>query len=185
MHHGHQHRYGKPLLTSLPEDQSPISGRRKNRQAVERFLVEQKGFDRDDIAVDAPIELNIAGEVYRSRIDLVVRVAGKRFMCIKCAAGSLGSRGAGDRCRSPASGPLPDPLCRGLRWKDRPRDGDRLRKKRSARGLTAIPAKDEAHAAPGRHAPLPPSPRSGATGESLIFRSYDSMDVNRIITLGS
>jgi pyruvate/2-oxoacid:ferredoxin oxidoreductase alpha subunit len=69
----------------------PNIGAEENRQAVERFLVEQKGYARADIEVDAEIALKIRGETYRSRLDLVVAVDGRRFMVVKCAAGSLGS----------------------------------------------------------------------------------------------
>jgi len=33
--------------------------------------VEQKGYDRQDIEVEVPIEMKIAGEIYRSAVDLV------------------------------------------------------------------------------------------------------------------
>lgn len=161
----------------------PNIGAEENRQAVERFLVEQKGFDRDDIEVDAPIALDIAGEVYRSRIDLAVRVAGKVFMCIKCAAGSLGSREreivAAARLLPPCQVPFAVVS-----------DGktalvmETASGKKIGEGLTAIPAKDEAQQ---RLEDMPPSPLSEERRhrESLIFRSYDSMDVNRIINPGS
>lgn len=67
-------------------------GAEANRQAVERLLVEQKGFLPADIAVDMPVNFIIAGKVYTSAIDLVVFVESNPFMVIKCAAGSLDSR---------------------------------------------------------------------------------------------
>lgn len=70
----------------------PNTGAEGNRQEVERFLVEHKGYHREDIEVDAKIALNIEGECYQSTVDLVVRVNGFRCMVIKCAAGSLASR---------------------------------------------------------------------------------------------
>ena len=69
----------------------PCAGAEENRQKVEQFLVEEKGFDREDVEVDAPIAFEVAGSSYHSRIDLVVAVKGVRMMVIKCAAGSLGS----------------------------------------------------------------------------------------------
>ena len=69
----------------------PEIGSEGNRQKVERYLVENRGYDREDIEVDVDVELEIAGEPYRSQIDMVVSVAGKRVMTIKCAAASLGS----------------------------------------------------------------------------------------------
>jgi hypothetical protein len=72
----------------------PNVGSEENRQMVERFLVNEKGFLKEDIEVDVDIEMTVAGELYRSQIDLVVSVDGGAtlFMAIKCAAASLGSR---------------------------------------------------------------------------------------------
>jgi hypothetical protein len=69
----------------------PNVGSEDNRQTVERYLVEQKGFDKTDVEVDAAIEFKVAGDIYQSQIDLAVSVNGLRMMVIKCAAGSLGS----------------------------------------------------------------------------------------------
>lgn len=70
----------------------PDVGAEANRQAFERILVDQKGFSKTEVAVDVPLELVVAGKPYRSRVDLVVGVEGRRMMAVKCAAGSLGSR---------------------------------------------------------------------------------------------
>ena len=72
----------------------PNVGAEENRQRVAQFLVKEKGFSKEDIEVDVEIEMTVAGETYRSQIDLVVSVDGgaPRFMAIKCAAASLGSR---------------------------------------------------------------------------------------------
>ncbi len=61
----------------------PDIGAEANRQDVERFLVNEKGFSKEDIEVDVDIELVIAGEPYKSQIDIVVLVAGTRYMAIK------------------------------------------------------------------------------------------------------
>lgn len=156
----------------------PNMGAEENRQAVERFLVEQKGFAKGDIEVDAPIELDIAGEVYRSRIDLAIRVAGEVFMCIKCAPGSLGSREreivAAARLLAPCQVPYAVVS-----------DGktavviDTASGKKIGHDLQAIFHKDDARKRMEdmRLSPLPDERR---LRESLIFRSYDSMNVNRI-----
>ena len=70
----------------------PNAGAEGNRQKVERFLVEDRGYDRNDVAVDQEIKLSIDGEPYQSTVDLVVQVNGFNIMAIKCAAGSLASR---------------------------------------------------------------------------------------------
>jgi pyruvate/2-oxoacid:ferredoxin oxidoreductase alpha subunit len=84
----------KPCLTLvdfITGREVPNVGAEENRQAVERFLVEQKGYAKEDIDVGVEIALKIKGQTYRSRLDLVVAVDGRRFMVVKCAAGSLGS----------------------------------------------------------------------------------------------
>ena len=58
----------------------------------ERFLVEQRGYRKEDVAVNHPLALEVAGTPYHSRIDLLIRIGQKPFVVIKCAAGSLGSR---------------------------------------------------------------------------------------------
>jgi len=71
----------------------PEVGAESNRQAVERLLVVEKGYAKEDIEVDAEIAFEIGQERYASQVDLVVGVdaAKKRIMVIKCAPGSLGS----------------------------------------------------------------------------------------------
>jgi hypothetical protein len=71
----------------------PEIGAESNRQAVERLLVIEKGYAKEDIEVDADIEFEVGKERYTSQVDLVVSVdAGTtRLMAIKCVPGSLGS----------------------------------------------------------------------------------------------
>ena len=71
----------------------PEIGAESNRQAVERLLVIDKGYAKEDIEVDAKIEFEVGKERYASQVDLVVSVdEGKtRVMAIKCVPGSLGS----------------------------------------------------------------------------------------------
>ncbi len=70
----------------------PNIGAEENRQAVERYLVEQKGFLKEDLEISVPLEIDIRGETYRASVDIVVTTGDRRLMAIKCAAGSLGSR---------------------------------------------------------------------------------------------
>ena len=71
----------------------PEVGAEANRQAVERMLIQDKGFTREDIAVATAIDFDVAGERYASTVDLVVRVDGgaNRCMVFKCVPGSLES----------------------------------------------------------------------------------------------
>ena len=69
----------------------PDIGAEENRQVVERLLVEQKGYGRSEIEVEVPIEMVIDAEIYRSAVDLVVALRGRRVMAFRCAPGALAS----------------------------------------------------------------------------------------------
>lgn len=155
----------------------PNVGAEENRQAVERFLVEQKGFARSDIEVDAPITVAAGDDTYRSKVDLVVRVDRKIFMCIKCAPGSLGSREreivAAGRLLAEYQAPY-----------SAVSDGktailiETVSGRKIAEGLQALPDAAAARAVMQGEA-LIPLPEDRRKREGLIFRSYDSMNVNR------
>lgn len=155
----------------------PNIGAEANRQAVERLLVETKGYARQEIVVDAPIELQMADGPYRSRLDLVVRLQGCGYMVIKCAPGSLASREreviAAARLLAPYQLPLAvaSDGATAIVW-------DAVSGKRLGQGLAAVPSRQQALAAfdPLRLTPLAESRRSR---QQLIFRSYDSMNVHR------
>ena len=160
----------------------PNIGAEENRQAVERCLLEQKGYAREDIEVDVEISLNIRGEAYRSLLDLVVQVDRKRFMVVKCAAGSLGSweRQTVAAARLLEAYQIPLGVVS---------DGktalvtDGYTGKYIDEGLSAIPSKAEA-----RHRlqslRLQPLPEERREREMLIFRAYDidSVNVQRSLT---
>lgn len=154
----------------------PNMGAEANRQQVERYLVETKGYRRDDVAVDAPIDVEITGDVYRSVVDLIVKIEGRPLMAIKCAAGSLGSREREIVSAARLYGHVPLPLAVVS-------DGtnatvlDVATGKKKGKGLAAIPDRTEAIIL-ARAKPLPPISPDRLTREKLVFRSYDSMNVN-------
>lgn len=156
----------------------PNVGAEDHRQAVERFLVEEKGYAREDIEVDAPICFDVGGETYCSVVDLVVSPDGgkTRLMAVKCAAASLGSR---EREILAAARLLDDyqiPYCLVS-------DGRRVILLETVTGKhlggswDAVPDKDSAAELAERleRKPLPESRREKT---KLIFRSYDSLNVN-------
>jgi hypothetical protein len=158
----------------------PNVGAEENRQMVERFLVEEKGYSKEDVAVDVDIEITVAGESYRSQIDLVVSVDDEygttRLMAIKCAAASLGSR---EReilaaARLLAENQIPFSVVS---------DGrtaivlDTVSGKKLGEGLNAIFSKAKAREILKDIKPLP-FPKEKREREKLIFRSFDSMNVN-------
>jgi hypothetical protein len=158
----------------------PNVGAEENRQMVERFLVNEKGYSKEDIAVDVDLAITIGGETYRSQIDLVVSADGgygpTRLMAIKCAAASLGSR---EReilaaARLLAENQIPFSVVS---------DGktaivlDTISGKKRGEGLNAIFSIAEAREILKEIKPLP-FPIEKREREKLIFRSFDSMNVN-------
>ena len=157
----------------------PDVGAEANRQAVERFLVETKGYQAAAIIVDAPLIFEVTGESYRSRIDLLV-MAGqplRPFMAIKCAAGSLGSREreivSAARIYD-AAGQIPLAVVS---------DGrnatvlDTVSGQKIAEGMSAIPDHQAADQQIARNPPVPYPPER-MERERLVFRSYDQLNVN-------
>ena len=156
----------------------PNIGAEENRQAVAQYLVNAKGYSKDDIELDVNIDLTIAGELYHSRVDLVVRVSGEklRIMAIKCAAGSLGSR---EReivaaARLLENYQIPSAVVS---------DGktaivlDTVSGKKTGEGMAAIPSKEAAVSMLDSYRPIS-LPADRLEREKLIFRTYDSENVN-------
>ena len=154
----------------------PNVGAEINRQQVERYLVEEKGYRHEEILVDAPIQLEIDGEIYRSTVDLVVQIDNRPLMVVKCAAGSLGSREREAVSAARLFGASPMPLAVVS-------DGttatvlDTTKGKQKGKGLEAIPHRNEALERV-QSEPLPPIAPERLIRERLVFRSYDSMNVN-------
>jgi hypothetical protein len=70
----------------------PNIGAEENRQAVERILVEEKGFPKSALKIDFPIEFSVGGTPHASAVNIMVFAKnGQPLMAVKCAAGSLGS----------------------------------------------------------------------------------------------
>ncbi len=155
----------------------PDVGAEANRQQVERFLVVQKGYTAESIEVDAPISIRLPEETYTSKVDLVVSVHGKRYMAIKCAPGSLASREREVIAAARLLEAYQIPLAiasdgrTALVW-------DTLTGRSLGQGLDAVPSQVEAQTTfdPTGLTALDEQRR---LRQSLIFRSYDSMNVNR------
>jgi hypothetical protein len=158
----------------------PNVGAEENRQMVEQYLVNEKGFSKEDVAIDVDIEITVGGETYRSQIDLVVSVddgyGSTRFMAIKCAAASLGSREREILAASRI-------LCENQLPFSVVSDGktaivlDTVSGKKLGERLNAIPSRAEVLKKLKTLQPRP-FPKEKLEREKLIFRSYDSMNVN-------
>ena len=157
--------------------QIPNIGAEENRQEFERFLIEEKGFLKEDIIVDKEISIKIKDEIYKSKIDLVIEISGTSFILVKCAAGSLGSR-----CRETISAAriiipkyqIPYSVVT---------DGktaiilDTVTGKTIDNGLNAVLSKKQAEEQKEKTT-LVPYPEKKYEREKIIFRSYDATDVN-------
>lgn len=154
----------------------PDVGAEGVRQQVEKYLVTEKGYQKTDIRVDAPIALDVRGEFYESFLDLVVSVDKRNFMVIKCAAGSLESREREVVSAARVLEDLPVPFAVVS-------DGktsviyDTVSGKKMAENLDRIPSRSEAVDLLSRFNPEKISDPKRER-EKIIFRSYDSMNVN-------
>jgi hypothetical protein len=159
----------------------PDIGAESNRQVIEKMLVIEKAYAKDDIEVDAEIAFAIDGERYTSTIDLVVTVvvdnAPMRFAVVKCVAGSLGSCEreilAAARLLDPGY-QIPIAVVS---------DGvsavvlDSIDGKRIGETMKSIPDRYRAVKIAQRTG-LIPCPPARLARERLIFRTYDSAYVN-------
>lgn len=156
----------------------PDIGAESHRQTVIRFVVEEKGYAREALWVDAPIHTVIDGSPYRARIDLIIKVGDPLvpFMAFKCCAGSLGSREREILAAARIFGRTPIPLAVVS-------DGraavllDTLSGKPLAQGLEALPSPREA-ARRLAEMTLAPYSQERLEHEKRIFRTYDQDNVN-------
>lgn len=154
----------------------PDVGAEANRQAVERYLVEEKGFLREEIRVNPPIHLDMGDQAYDSRVDLTVVLDGRTLMVVRCAPGSLDSRQREIVAAARLLEAYQVPLAlvsdgkTAILW-------DAISGKKIGDGLEAIPSKaDLLNQFKGVE--LQPLADERRRREQLIFRSYDSMNVN-------
>ncbi len=161
----------------------PNVGAEANRQLVEKFLINRKGFAAGDIHVNFPLTVTIGDEIYRSRVDLVLQVSIRMVMAVKCAAGSLGSRQreilAAARLLTDYQIPI-SIVSNG----ETAIVLDTLAGKEIGNGLDAIPDRKAAERfATGSNFITFPEERRER--EAIIFRSYDMMNVNVIRDKGT
>lgn len=151
-------------------------GVEEHRQKFLRYLVKEKGYHKTDIRVDADIKIDIAGSIYRSKLDIVVSVDEKSFMVIKCAAGSLESREREvlSAARIFDNHQIPYAVAT---------DGDTavvyetVSGKKVGEGLSCIPARNDAKKILASKQLIEIFGKKREK-EMIIFRSYDSMNIN-------
>ena len=166
------------IIDYITGQEIPDVGAEGHRQAVERYLVEEKGYAKEDVEVDAPISFEVAGEAYRSVVDLVISPDGgkTRLIAVKCAAASLGSREREILAAARLLDSYQIPYCLVS-------DGrraillDTLTGEHVGDNWDAVPTKQQA-LEQLEQLELKPLPGKLLEKTRLIFRSYDSLNVN-------
>jgi len=151
-------------------------GPEASRQLFEKFLVQEKGYAKQDIRVDEKIIVQFKNEDYASTIDLIVCCNEKPIMAITCVAGSIGSYEreilAGARLVYDIQIPIA--------ISTDSRDAiimDTLTGKKTAQGLNNIPSKKEAISLMDTLV-FKPHDETRKEREMIIFRSFNLEKVN-------
>ncbi len=151
-------------------------GPEASRQLFEKFLVQEKGYAKEDIRVDEKIIVQFKNEDYESTIDLIVCCKEKPIMAITCVAGSIGSYEreilAGARLVYDTQIPIA--------ISTDSRDAiimDTLTGKTTAQGLNNIPSKEEATSLI-ESLEFKPHDEDRREREMIIFRSFNLEKVN-------
>ncbi|MBW1742643.1 MAG: type I restriction enzyme HsdR N-terminal domain-containing protein [Deltaproteobacteria bacterium] len=164
------------LTDYITGNEVPNIGAEENRQQVERFLIENKGYDRGDIEVDADLTFSLHNEEVHSSVDLVVSVSGKRFMVLRCVPGSFVSR----QRETLAAARLLDDYQVPFSVVTDGKGATLLDTVSGAvlgQDMNAIPSKGEA-VQQMKEMALQPFPQEKLERERIIFRSYDEMNIN-------
>ncbi len=93
----HAEESPRPLLPDTLTDcltgrEIPFSNRDNIRQRILRFLLEEKGYRKEDFCIDREISFDLDGQKVVSFVDISVVLGGKTVVVWKCASGSLVSR---------------------------------------------------------------------------------------------
>ena len=80
---------GKTITDFVTGANVPDTPAERVRQKTERFLVEQKGYQKEDIQVETKFTVTSGGETYNPVADIIVTLDGKRVIIITCIYGSL------------------------------------------------------------------------------------------------
>jgi hypothetical protein len=80
------------LTDCLTGGEIPFTNRDNIRQKILKFLLEEKGYRKEDFRADSEIRFVLDGQEFVSLVDISVRLGGRTMMVWKCASGSLVSR---------------------------------------------------------------------------------------------
>jgi hypothetical protein len=80
------------LTDYLSGREIPFSNRDNIRQKIVKFLVEEKGYLKEDLSLDREISFVIENQQVRSLVDIAIGSGNKTLLVFKCASGSIVSR---------------------------------------------------------------------------------------------
>lgn len=152
-------------------------GSEVSRQLFEKFLVEERGYAKEEIKVDVPLTVQFKGEDYPSSIDLIVHVGDRAVMAVTCVAGSIGSYEREILAGARLAYPYQIPLAISTDARDAvvmdTLTGDTLGK-----GLNDVPSRSDMA---GRLADLEciPFDEKKKEREMIIYRSFNLEKINR------
>lgn len=80
------------LIDCLTGDEIPFSNRDNIRQKALKHLLDEKGYSKEDFAIDREIRFRVEGRQVISTVDISIILGGITSMVWKCASGSIVSR---------------------------------------------------------------------------------------------
>ncbi len=80
------------LVDYLSGREIPFSNRDNIRQKLVKRLVEEKGYEKEDISLDREIRFEMEDRLTSSLVDISLGFGDKTLMVFKCASGSVVSR---------------------------------------------------------------------------------------------
>jgi hypothetical protein len=152
-----------------------LSGRRlpdthdeRHRQAVARFLVEDRGFARDGLRAGVPLTVSAGEKRAQVRVDFVVPVGPRVGMVIKYGPGSLTTRHRIALALAYLLGAFRVPICVVTNG----RDADVLTSADGrvvARGFAGIPSRLDLEARLGRQTPVRVAARQAELAGRIVY----------------
>jgi hypothetical protein len=169
---GHHIIYGT-LKDYLTGEELPDTDDERFRQELERMMVEEKGFAREDLEPRLTIETTFNKIFVRSIIDLTVSVAGKRLYVLRYGPGSLVTR---EKSALAAARVLDREYCIPLSIVTNGRDAELLETatgKVLATGLEAIPNREQAERLINEYSCSPPVDEAVRERTLRVLNAFD------------
>lgn len=155
----------------------PNIGAEENKQMFIDFLLKSKGYSKEDLVSDYPINFDIDDESYTSKIDLLVKSGGRPMIAVRCVAGSMASaeREIISAARIACDDQIPIALST---------DGkdtiiyDVYTGRVSGRGFDSVPSSDELWSISSK-TPVIRLEEAKLAKMRIIFKTYDMENINR------